>query len=128
MSGHVGDVPISKFFTEVEIAEIDATQPTERKMTEMPTHNRTPLSANATREEKLAALPPLAGAGGSPAFEDRLQRLSDDAMGKLGELDTALTDLAEEFADRFAEDDARAATRSRISATATANRAATRRR
>lgn len=128
MTARRGDVPISKFFTPAEIAEIDATEPTERETTDMPVHNRTPLPVNATREEKLAALPPLAGAGGSPAFEDRLQRLSDDAMGKLGELDTALIDLAEEFADRFAQDDARAATRNRISATATANSAATRRR
>lgn len=120
MSGRPGDVPISKFFTPQEIAEIDSQHPTEGD-TAMSV-NRTPLPENATREEKLAALPKLAGAVGNPAYETRLERLADNALSTLGDLDCELTKLADEFADRFAEDDARAVSRDRIAQTARTNR------
>lgn len=84
--------------------------------------NRTPLSANATREEKLAALPKYQRHSAAPATETRLTRLADDAMSTLADLDTELTDLADEFAVRFEQEDARAAARERISATAKAHR------
>lgn len=83
---------------------------------------RTPLQVNAMREQKLAALPPLAGASGNPAYERVLGRLADTALDKLAEVDDSLTDLADEFAIRFQEDDERAAARDRISSTARVHR------
>ncbi|MCG7416110.1 MULTISPECIES: hypothetical protein [Microbacterium] len=76
---------------------------------------RTPLPADATREQKLAALPKLAGASGNPAYERVLGRLAETAVAKLGEVEDALEDLADEFAIRFQADDERAAARDRIS-------------
>lgn len=126
MSDNVGDPPIHKFFTPDEIAEIDALiadleehDPNNEGDTTMP---RTPLPADATREQKLAALPPLAGASGNPAYERVLGRLADTAIAKLGEVDDSLTDLADEFAIRFQADDERAAARDRIATTARAHR------
>lgn len=120
MSDRIGDPPIHKFFTPAEIAEIEAfdAQHNEGDST-MP---RIPLPADATREQKLAALPPLPGASGNPAYERVLGRLADTAIAKLGEVDDELTDLADEFAIRFREDDERAAVRDRIASTAKAHR------
>lgn len=122
MTDQIGDPPIHKFFTESEIAEIEAFDDdptTQEGETTMP---RTPLPADATRAQKLAALPPLAGTAGNPAYERVLDRLADTAITKLGEVDDQLTDLADEFAIRFREDDERAAVRDRISNTASAHR------
>lgn len=112
---------IARFgFTDEELADLEEHDPTRKEGdTTMP---RTPLPADATREQKLAALPPLAGASGNPAYERVLGNLADTAIAKLGEVDDQLTDLADEFAIRFQDDDERAAARDRISATANAHR------
>lgn len=120
MSDRIGDPPINKFFTSAEIAEIEALDAQQNEGD--PTMPRTPLPADATREQKLAALPPLAGANGNPAYERVLGRLADTAISKLSEVDDELTDLADEFAIRFQQDDERAAARDRISTTARAHR------
>lgn len=111
---------IARFgFTAEELADLEEHDPTTERNTAMP---RIPLPADATREQKLAALPPLAGANGNPAYERVLGRLADTAVAKLADVDDALEDLADEFAIRFQADDERAAARDRISATANAHR------
>lgn len=138
MSGRVGDPPIHKLFTPEKIAEIDALiadlneddpTPREGDTTTMSfgTHVAHTLRPDASREERLAALPPLAGASGNPAYERVLGRLADTALGKLAEVDTALTEVGDLFEDRFAADDARAATRDRIASTAKDHRLKSRR-
>lgn len=123
MSGRAGLTAeeIARFgITDEELADLEEHDPNkEEGDTTMP---RTPLPADATREQKLAALPPLAGASGNPAYERVLGRLADTAIGKLAEVDDSLTDLADEFAIRFQADDERAAARDRISTTASAHR------
>lgn len=138
MSDRVGDPPIHKFFTAEEIAEIDALiadlneddpTPQEGDTTTMSfgTHVAHTVRPDASREERLAALPPLAGASGNPAYERVLGRLADTALGKLAEVDAALTEVGDLFEDRFASDDARAATRDRITSTAKDHRLKSRR-
>lgn len=114
------DEQIKKFgFSDEELADLEENDPSKEGDTNMP---RTSLPADATREQKLAALPPLPGASGNPAYERVLGRLADTALAKLGEVDDELTDLADEFAVRFQEDDERAVARDRIATTANAHR------
>ncbi|WP_448232595.1 hypothetical protein [Microbacterium lacticum] len=133
MSDRVGDPPIHKFFTPEEIAEIDALTadptPQEGDTTTMSfeTHVAHTVRPDASREERLAALPPLPGVAGNPAYERVLGRLADTALGKLAEVDAALTEVGDLFEDRFAADDARAATRDRIASTAKDHRLKSRR-
>lgn len=122
MSGRAGLTAeqIARFgITDEELADLEEHDPNKEGDTTMP---RTPLPADATREQKLAALPPLPGASGNPAYERVLGRLADTAIAKLGEVDDSLTDLADEFAIRFQADDERAAARDRIATTASAHR------
>ncbi|MDQ1128300.1 hypothetical protein [Microbacterium sp. SORGH_AS_0888] len=122
MSRHAGLTAeqIARFgFTDEELADLEEHDPNKEGDTTMP---RTPLPADATREQKLAALPPLAGVGGNPAYERVLGRLADTAIATLGEVDDSLTDLADEFAIRFQADDERAAARDRIATTASVHR------
>ncbi len=131
MSDRVGDPPIHKFFTEAEIAELNALIAADLNDDPTSQEGETPMPSpsfgvrvadtvrpDATRAERLAALPPLAGASGNPAYERVLGRLSDTAIAKLAEVDDELTALGDEFAERFAADDARAAARDRIATTA----------
>lgn len=138
MSDRVGDPPIHKFFTADEIAELDALvaadlneddpTPQEGDTTmSFGTHVAHTVRPDASREERLAALPPLPGASGNPAYERVLGRLADTAIAKLGEVDDELNALGDEFAERFAADDARTATRDRIAATAKDHRLKSRR-
>lgn len=118
MSGRAGltSEQIARFgITDEELADLEEHDPNKEGETTMP---RTPLPADATREQKLAALPPLPGVSGNPAYERVLGRLADTAIAKLGEVDDSLTDLADEFAIRFQADDERAAARDRIATTA----------
>lgn len=87
----------------------------------------TPLRIGATRAEKIAALPAFPKSASAVALEARLDRMSETALSTLSDLDSALTDLADEFAIRFAQDDERAASRDRIANTAQAHRDAKRR-
>lgn len=122
MSGRAGLTAeqIARFgITDEELADLEEHDPNTEGDTTMP---RTPLPADATREQKLAALPPLPGASGNPAYERVLGRLADTAIAKLGEVDDSLTDLADEFAIRFQADDERAAARDRIATTARTHR------
>lgn len=115
MSGRAGltSEQIARFgITDGELADLKEHDPNKEGDITMP---RTPLPADATREQKLAALPKLAGASGNPAYEGVLGRLAETAVAKLGEVEDALEDLADEFAIRFQADDERAAARDRIS-------------
>ena len=125
MSGRAGLTAeqIARFgFTDEELADLEAHDPNKEGDTPMPT--RKPLPPNATRADRLAALPQYQRSPHAVALDARLGRLADTALAKLGQVDDSLTDLADEFAERFAAEDARATARDRITATAKARRAA----
>lgn len=105
-----------------ELADLEEHDPNTEGDTTMPT--RKPLPPNATRADRLAALPHYQRSPHAVALDTRLGRLADTALAKRGQVDDSLTDLADEFAERFAAEDARAAARDRITATAKARRAA----
>lgn len=92
----------------------------------MPKPRPITLRPDATREERIAALPAYPRSANVPVLNTRLTRLSETAFSVLSDLDDDLTDLADAFAERFDADDARAAARDRIAATAHCHRANTR--
>lgn len=114
-------------FTPEEVAEIEAedetpTQPKEKKNMPKPIH------PDASREEKLAALPQFRRDPRGQALEKRLTATRDAAFTALAELDETLDSVADAFEAAFARDDSRAASRDRINSTAKAHRDAQRRR
>lgn len=69
------------------------------------------------REEALAAsLTPYPRDGRSVQFEQKLNDRHDELLTGLEALDRVLGEVADEFADAFARDDARAAVHTRIAA------------
>lgn len=93
----------------------------------MPTRRPITLRPDATREERIAALPAYPRSAEVPVLTTRLTRLSETAFSTLSDLDDDLDDLADAFAERFEADDARAATRDRIASTARSHRTNSRR-
>lgn len=76
------------------------------------------------REEALAAsLTPYPRDGRSAHLEQKLNERHDELFTGLESLDRALGEVADEFAEAFARDDARAAVHSRIDAASPSSRA-----
>lgn len=113
--------------TDDELRDLENYTPEEGEDT-MPIKRPQPLRPNATREEKLAALPPYPRDGRGKFVERKLTETADAAFNTLTELDGLLDEVGEAFQEAFARDDARAAAQGRIRSTAQAHRDRQRRR
>lgn len=113
--------------TEDELRDLE-NHTTEEGEDPMPINRPQPLRPNATREEKLAALPQYPRDGRSKIVERKLAEASETAMNTLAELDGLLEEVGEAFQEAFARDDARAAAQARIRSTAQSHRDRQRRR